>query len=131
MMIDVDNFRVVNNRFGHLKGDEVLQEMSRVLLDQVRASDGVIRYGGDEFLIFMPETEESEAALVASRLRGQMTDLPRRMGVGEIPLGLSIGIYTRHPREKRSLEAILEEADRRLYADKRARHVDQPDDYRR
>jgi GGDEF domain-containing protein len=53
------------------------------------------------------------------------------MGVGEIPLGLSIGIYTRQPREKRSLEAILEEADRRLYADKRGRHVEQPDDYRR
>jgi diguanylate cyclase (GGDEF)-like protein len=131
MMIDVDNFRAVNNRFGHLKGDEVLQEMSRVLLDQVRASDGVIRYGGDEFLIFMPETAESEATLVASRLREQMTHLPRRMGVGEIPLGLSIGIYTRQPREKRSLEAILEEADRRLYADKRGRHVEQPDDYRR
>jgi diguanylate cyclase (GGDEF)-like protein/PAS domain S-box-containing protein len=131
MMIDIDNFRAVNNRFGHLKGDEVLQEMSRVLLDQVRASDGVIRYGGDEFLIFMPETEESEAALVASRLREQMTHLPRRTGVGEIPLGLSIGIYTRQPREKRSLEAILEEADRRLYADKRGRHVEQPDDYRR
>jgi diguanylate cyclase (GGDEF)-like protein/PAS domain S-box-containing protein len=131
MMIDVDNFRAVNNRFGHLKGDEVLQEMSRVLLDQVRASDGVIRYGGDEFLIFMPETAESEAALVASRLREQMTHLPRRTGVGEIPLGLSIGIYTRQPREKRSLEAILEEADRRLYADKRDRHVEQPDDYRR
>jgi len=131
MMIDVDNFRAVNNRFGHLKGDEVLQEMSRVLLDQVRASDGVIRYGGDEFLIFMPETAESEAALVASRLREQVTHLPRRTGVGEIPIGLSIGIYTRQPREKRSLEAILEEADRRLYADKRSRHVEQADDYRR
>jgi diguanylate cyclase (GGDEF)-like protein/PAS domain S-box-containing protein len=131
MMVDVDNFRAVNNRFGHLKGDEVLQEMSRLLLDQVRASDRVIRYGGDEFLIFMPETEESEATLVASRLRKRMAHLPRRTGVGDIPIGLSIGIYTRQPREKWSLEAILEEADRRLYADKRARHVEQADDYRR
>jgi diguanylate cyclase (GGDEF)-like protein len=131
MMIDVDNFRAVNNRFGHLKGDEVLQETSRLLLDQVRSSDRVIRYGGDEFLIFMPETEEGEAALVASRLREQMAHLPRRTGVGEIPMGLSIGTYTRQPREKWTLEAILEEADRRLYADKRARHVEQADDYRR
>ena len=131
MMIDVDNFRAVNNRFGHLKGDEVLQELSRLLLDQGRASDRVSRYGGDEFLIFMPETEESEATLVASRLREQMAHLPRRTGVGEIPMGLSIGTYTRQPREKWTLEAILEEADRRLYADKRARHVEQADDYRR
>ncbi len=130
MMIDVDNFRAVNNQFGHLKGDEVLQEMSRLLLDQVRASDRVIRYGGDEFLIFMPETEETEAKAVAQRLREQMAHLPRRTGVGEIPMGLSIGICTRRPREKWSLEAVLEEADRRLYADKRARHVDRADDYR-
>jgi diguanylate cyclase (GGDEF)-like protein/PAS domain S-box-containing protein len=131
MMMDVDNFRAVNNRFGHLKGDEVLREVSRLLLDQVRASDRVIRYGGDEFLIFMPETEESEAALVASRLREQMAYLPRRAGVEEIPLGLSIGIYTRRPRERWSLEAILEEADRRMYEDRRARHVEQANDYRR
>ncbi|MEI6171923.1 MAG: sensor domain-containing diguanylate cyclase, partial [bacterium] len=131
MMVDIDNFRAVNNRFGHLKGDEVLQEMSRLLVDQVRSSDRVIRYGGDEFLIFMPETEESEATLVATRLREQMAHLPRRTGVGDIPMGLSIGTYTRQPREKLTLEAILEEADRRLYADKRARHVDQADDYRR
>jgi diguanylate cyclase (GGDEF)-like protein/PAS domain S-box-containing protein len=130
MMVDVDNLHSVNNRFGHLKGDEVLREMARVFLDQVRVSDRVIRYGGDEFLIFMPETEESEAALVASRLRGQMALLPHRTGVGEIPIGVSIGIYTRQPREKWSLEAILEEVDRRLYADKRARHVERADDYR-
>ena len=131
MMIDVDNFRAVNNRFGHLIGDEVLQEVSRLFLDQVRTSDRVIRYGGDEFLVFMPETEEGEAELVAARLREQMAHLPRRTGVGEITIGLSIGIYTRWPREKWSLEAILEEADRRLYADKRARHVERADDYRR
>ncbi len=131
MMIDVDNFRAVNNRFGHLMGDEVLQEVSRLLLEQVRTSDRVIRYGGDEFLVFMPETEEGEAGLVAARLREQMAHLPRRTGVGEITMGLSIGIYTRRPREKWSLEAILEEADRRLYADKRARHVERADDYRR
>ncbi len=131
MMVDVDNFRAVNNRFGHLMGDEVLQEVSRFLLDQVRTSDRVIRYGGDEFLIFMPETEEDEAGAVAARLREHMEQLPHRTGVGEIPMGLSIGIYTRKPREKWSLEAILEEADRRLYADKRVRHVERADDYRR
>lgn len=130
MMIDVDNFRAVNNRYGHLAGDEVLQAVSRLLIDQVRSSDRVIRYGGDEFLVFMPETAEDEASLVAARLREHMAHLPRKTGVGDVAMGLSIGIYTRRPREKWSLEAILEEADRRLYADKRARHVERADDYR-
>jgi diguanylate cyclase (GGDEF)-like protein len=131
MMIDVDNFRAVNNRFGHLRGDEILREISRLLLDEVRASDRVIRYGGDEFLVFMPDTAEEEALRVAARLRDQMTLLPRRTGVGDIPMGLSVGIYAREPRDKRSLESILEEADRRLYADKRARQVERTDDDRR
>jgi diguanylate cyclase (GGDEF)-like protein len=130
MMIDVDNFRAVNNRYGHLAGDEVLRAVSRLLIDQVRSSDRVIRYGGDEFLVFMPETAEEEASLVAARLREHMAHLPRKTGVGDVVMGLSIGIYTRRPREKWSLEAILEEADRRLYADKRARHVERADDYR-
>ncbi len=127
MMVDVDNFRAVNNRYGHLMGDEILREVSRVLLAYVRESDRVIRYGGDEFLIFMPETGEQEAAAVASRLREQVTALPRRKGVPDIALGLSVGIYTRQPRQTWSLEAILEEADRRLYADKRARHIERHD----
>jgi len=131
MMLDVDNFRAVNNRLGHLMGDEVLQDVSRLLLDYVRESDRVIRFGGDEFLIFMPETSEEEAAVVAARLREQVIALPRKKGVADIPMGLSIGVYTRQPREKWSLEALLEEVDRRLYADKRARHVERADDYRR
>jgi diguanylate cyclase (GGDEF)-like protein len=130
MMVDVDNFRAVNNRFGHLAGDEVLQEVSRLLLEHVRESDRVIRYGGDEFLVFMPETAEQDAAKVAARLREQVTLVSRKKGVGDIAMGLSVGIYTRQPREKWSLEAILEEADRRLYADKRARHIERADDYR-
>ncbi len=131
MMIDVDNFRAVNNRFGHLRGDEILRDISRLLVEEVRASDRVIRYGGDEFLVFMPDTSEEEALQVAARLRDQMALLPRRVGVGDIPMGLSVGIYAREPRDKRSLESILEEADRRLYADKRARQVERTDDDRR
>lgn len=131
MMIDVDNFRAVNNRLGHLVGDEVLQDVSRLLLGHVRESDRVIRYGGDEFLIFMPETAEVDAANVAARLREQVELLPRKKGVGDIAIGLSIGICTRQPRETWSVEALLEVADRRLYADKRSRHIERADDYRR
>jgi len=129
MMIDVDGFRAINNHFGHLKGDEVLKEVAIFLGENVRSSDRVIRYGGDEFLVFMPETDK-EAPPVADRLRDRMSAVPRRTGIHGIDIGLSIGLYTRRPRDERTLEAILEEVDRRMYADKRRQHVDRAHDYR-
>lgn len=129
MMIDVDGFRAVNNRMGHLKGDKILQEVAQLLSENVRASDRVIRYGGDEFLIFMPETVD-EGEQVAARLRKQIVSVPRRAGIEDFPIGLSIGIYTRHPQDSRSVEGILEEVDRRMYADKRAHRGEGADDYR-
>ncbi len=128
MMVDVDGFRAINNRFGHLKGDEVLKEVALFLGENVRAADRVIRYGGDEFLVFMPETDE-EAPQVAHRLRKRMPAVPRRIGIHGVEIGLSIGIYTRRPRETRTLESILEEVDRRMYADKRQKHADRADEY--
>ena len=130
MMIDIDGFRAINNRFGHLKGDEVLKEVAIYLGENVRSSDRVIRYGGDEFLVFMPETDH-EAPPVASRLCKRLPVVLRRAGIQDIEIGLSIGIYTRQPRDARSLESILEEVDRRMYADKRANNVHRADDYRR
>jgi len=123
MMIDIDGFRNVNNRLGHLKGDEILQEVARVLEESVRAADHVIRYGGDEFLVLMPETRE-EADRVAARLRERIAELPNRTGIPDLPLGLSIGIYSRPPGEARPLQEILEEVDRKMYADKRGHGLD-------
>jgi len=130
MMVDVDGFRAINNRFGHLKGDEVLTEVALCLRENVRSADRVIRYGGDEFLVFMPETDK-EAPPVADRLREKITAVPRRAGLDDVDIGLSIGIYTRQPHDTRSLESILEEVDRRMYADKRSRKTDRADEYRR
>ena len=130
MMVDIDGFRAINNSFGHLKGDEVLKEVAVVLRENVRSADRVIRYGGDEFLVFMPETSE-EAPPVADRLREHIASVPRRTGIQDVEIGLSIGIYTRPPHDPKPLEAILEEVDGRMYADKRRRHVDRADDYRR
>lgn len=128
MMVDVDGFRAVNNRLGHLKGDEVLCAVARLLCEGVRASDRVIRYGGDEFLVLMPETKgESEA--VARRLKEQIGKLQEALGLEGLRVGLSIGIYTHHSRDESSVEEILVEVDRRMYADKRAAHADRADEY--
>jgi len=134
MMVDVDGFRAVNNKLGHLQGDKVLQNVARMLEKNVRDADRVIRYGGDEFLIFMPETNgQGDAQLVADRLRQEIGSVLEGACAGELglSLGLSIGIYSRQPNENKTLEEILEEVDQRMYADKRAKNEDQADDYRR
>jgi diguanylate cyclase (GGDEF)-like protein/PAS domain S-box-containing protein len=119
MMVDVDGFRAVNNRLGHLKGDKVLRAVAQQLRHEVRSVDHVVRYGGDEFVILMPETD-GESGQVARRLKAQIKNIHNRLDLGDFQVALSIGIYTRRPHDPRSLESILEEADRRMYADKRA-----------
>ena len=134
MMVDVDGFRAVNNTMGHLQGDMVLQNVARMLEKNVREADSVIRYGGDEFLILMPETDgQGVAQFVADRLRHEIGSVLEGTGAAELglSLGLSIGIYSRLPRESKTLEEILEEVDQRMYADKRAKSDHQSDDYRR
>jgi len=125
MMIDIDGFRAVNNAFGHLRGDDVLCEIARMLGNSVRAADRVIRYGGDEFLVLMPETNgRGDAQIVAERLRSEIKRIPKQVGIEEHTIDLSIGLYTRQARDECSLEEILEEVDRRMYADKRAKRGD-------
>ncbi|MFC2107934.1 diguanylate cyclase [Candidatus Bipolaricaulota bacterium] len=134
MMVDVDGFRAVNNTMGHLQGDMVLRNVARMLEKNVRDADRVIRYGGDEFLILMPETDGQGAAqFVADRLRHEIGSVLEGTGAAELglSLGLSIGIYSRSPRESKTLEEILEEVDQRMYADKRAKSDHQSDDHRR
>jgi len=134
MMIDIDDFRAVNNTLGHLRGDDVLQRVARMLERNVRDSDRIIRYGGDEFLIFMPETGSDEASLhIAHRLREGIGSVLLDTDADErgLVLGLSIGICSRQPGENNTMAEILEEVDRRMYADKRTRNTDRANDYLR
>ncbi len=129
LMTDVDGFRAVNNRLGHLKGDAVLRAVAEFLQGNVRGSDRVIRYGGDEFLIVMPETDV-EAEPIAARLKERIGELSARLELGELKIGLSVGIYIRPPGDPLPLEEILREADHRMYAEKRRAHPGRSDEYR-
>ena len=90
ILFDIDDFKLINDRHGHLSGDYVLREMTRIAKDNLRAIDKVGRYGGEEFLIILPETDVRKAVVVAERLRAAV----ERGNVG----GRPEKIYKKTPR---------------------------------
>jgi len=120
LMIDVDNFKRINDRFGHQVGDRVLCEVANLLAEQVRGSDLVVRYGGDEFLVMLIETD-GQAEAVETRIREAVKE---RNETGEsfpFPITLSIGTAHWDPKKRESIEQVLARADKRMYASKGAR----------
>jgi len=118
LMIDVDHFKEINDLFGHQVGDKVLQEVAKLLQGQVRESDTVIRYGGDEFLILLPETNGATEALV-QRLHNAVAKWNKESPFIEFPITLAIGKSSWRPESAETIETILNKADRRMYEDKR------------
>ena len=117
LMIDINRFKEINDLFGHQVGDHVLQEIGTLLLNNVRESDIVVRYGGDEFLIVLPETEEKAENLL-HRIDRAVTTWNEQQSLTDFPIRLAIGISYWHPEEGKSLETVLDQADRQMYADK-------------
>ncbi|MGC1164690.1 MAG: GGDEF domain-containing protein [Solirubrobacterales bacterium] len=119
VLLDLDGFKAVNERFGHLEGDRLLSEIGVALSDEVRAEDSVFRQGGDEFAVIVPEANAEEAEEVAARLRGRV----RRRGFGTdaaLPVSAATG-FAMFPADGDSAEQLLGFADRDLFAAKRER----------
>jgi len=118
IMADVDNFKVVNDCHGHLAGDRMLGALAKILRAHTRAADVVTRYGGDEFVVLMPETALEEAMTVAERLRCQVS---QRLTTpyGE-PLTITCGVAEWSGRPDDAAATALQAADRALYQAKRA-----------
>ena len=119
VLIDLDEFYAVNDRFGHATGDRVLQEVARVLQQNVRSHDVIVRYGGDEFLIVMSETTAAEAEAAMERLRKKFETWDP--GLGEHKISISFGIASWQPGSGESLETVLERADEFMYHRRRKR----------
>ncbi|TCW60355.1 diguanylate cyclase response regulator [Treponema sp. J25] len=115
IMVDIDNFKEINDTKGHLTGDRILQSVGRVLEQSVRAADVVGRYGGEEFLLILPETEEEAARIVAEKIRKNVVSSPWPDGVSGVTVSLGVAGY----QKEEGYEDLLRRADARLYQAKR------------
>lgn len=120
LMCDLNNFKQVNDRYGHLMGDYVLAQMAGILKSCVRGSDFVIRYGGDEFLVILSETDEPGANIVMGRVREKVAEWDRVNRVGNVPISFSMGLSLH--AQGASVEQDVAEVDSRMYADKQIQH---------
>jgi diguanylate cyclase (GGDEF)-like protein len=118
-MLDLDNFKLVNDRFGHAAGDRVLSKVSTELRAHIRQPDEIGRYGGDEFLVILPDSTTSAAAEQANRLCQQVRSMELAVRQEVVRLTLSVGIAQLKPRGE-GWQGLLERADRALYQAKGA-----------
>jgi diguanylate cyclase (GGDEF)-like protein len=117
LMVDVDRFKALNDTYGHRAGDTVLRHVARSLTDAVRLVDHVGRYGGDEFLVVLPEADPGAAATLAARLRSLRLP-PLAVSAGQaVDVTVSIGVATL--RRGESGDAVVQRADEEMYRVKR------------
>ncbi|HEU4974577.1 MAG TPA: GGDEF domain-containing protein [Baekduia sp.] len=107
LTLDVDSFKEINERYGHLEGDRLLQEVGRVLQENVRGGDVVARQGGDEFSVLIPEADEQGATILAQRIEEALASIE---AADHAPVRASIGVAV-YPEDGATPADLLEKAD--------------------
>ncbi len=119
LMIDIDNFKKVNDTYGHLTGDQVLKQVTELLRKNVRACDILARYGGEEFAVILPETTENEAFMVGERIVLAMNQHHFKTMEEELikKLSVTVGLAS-FPQDAEESQQLLKKADDALYRGK-------------
>jgi diguanylate cyclase (GGDEF)-like protein len=115
LVCDLNNFKKVNDTFGHLAGNALLRGVANTLRTSIRAGDCVARLGGDEFVVVMPETDVATASLQVSRLAEAVAGAAHGSGYPSISMSVGVAVY---PDDGLDALALLAAADRRMYAAK-------------
>lgn len=118
LMIDLDYFKSINDAFGHATGDQVLQAVVRHIRSIVRKADLLFRYGGDEFILVLPNTSAPQAAVLARRLAKSISETPINEAPQPITISISGGTAT-YPVDGKTIETLFATADKRHYIAKR------------
>ena len=120
LYVDLDNFKPINDRFGHARGDAVLRAVAKALRASCRAYDLAARLGGDEFAVWLGGVDAAGARRRATELLARTTDLASDAHCEDAPLSLSIGVATVAPGTDETAEQLIRRADAAMYVGKRA-----------
>lgn len=115
---DLDNFKYINDNFGHLAGDEVLKDTSLILKEVFRESDIIARFGGDEFVVLATDVKKEDKDVIINRLNKKIKDY-NNMKIRQYNLSLSIGAVFYEPGNIEDIEDILDKADKLMYEEKK------------
>ncbi|MBN2048262.1 MAG: diguanylate cyclase, partial [Anaerolineaceae bacterium] len=118
-LMDIDDFKIINDSFGHQTGDELLKAISATLKKQIRNYDILGRYAGDEFVLFMPEISKDDLSRTANRLLNKVRDTTIQYQKQDVSVTISIGVLYIEAAEKVNMVQIIQRADQALYNAKR------------
>ena len=119
-MVDLDHFKRVNDNYGHEVGNQALQHMADILMSEVRTTDIVCRYGGEEFAMIFPETHLNLALKVADRIRLEIASRPLQTEHGEIKITASMGLSVYMKTSILDIDDFIESVDKYLYEAKQS-----------
>ena len=115
VMIDIDYFKKINDTYGHIVGNKVLKEFSNILLNSVRKSDIISRYGGEEFSMVLPETSKENTLLLCERIRKKIEDFKFNIANKTVKVTISMGVFFKEVGDNKNKYEIIREADEQLY----------------
>jgi diguanylate cyclase len=113
LMVDSDYLKAINDTYGHQRGDQLITDLATTISQNVRASDTVIRYGGDEFLVVLPETDVLACGFIAERIRAAVEEHGLRVGPTKVKTTVSIGLAS-YPKDAQDPTGLLARADAAL-----------------